>query len=84
MAFYNINNLKETLLKNITLEELKNNGISGDEDCIIELGRRFLDLPFCHLENDYCKHRVNLEQLESDLENEGPPECPHCQEIILY
>lgn len=83
MVLYNMNGSKETLLKNMTLEELKNNGISGDEDCIIELGQRFLELPFCHFENNYCEHREKLLQLECDLENEGPPECPHCHEIIL-
>ena len=63
----------------LTFEELQRYGENGDTECLIELGRRLLDYDF-HETHDkiVCRFQHDLETLESKLNEEIPPQCPHC------
>lgn len=63
---------------NLKLEELQYLGMSNDQDAILELGRRALDMDFCMSDKSHCKHSLELIQLQQSLETEIPPQCPHC------
>jgi len=67
--------------QHLTINELQNYGIAGDEGALAELGRRVLDMTFCY-EKEYCVHEDELESLRCDLDNEIPDDCPHCGKCI--
>ena len=75
------------VLSNATIEELQRHGLAGDKDAIMELGRRALKLDFCRGYSTvdgarYCEHAIELDELKTALDNEIPPECPHCGKWI--
>ena len=65
----------------LTIEELQSRGILNDEDALIELGKRVLNIKFnC---NEFCcEHEYELAELQVALDSELPPECPHCGKFI--
>jgi len=66
----------------LTIVELQSFGRSGDANALIELGKRVLDIEFCFDDNKFCSHRDELSDLQYALENEVPPDCPHCGKWI--
>ena len=75
-------------LKHNTIEELQQLGNNGDEAALLELGRKVLDVDFCLVEKHYmnrdrvCTHLNELVKLQSDLDTDIPPDCPHCGKWI--
>lgn len=66
-------------MMSLTIEELQRRGRIGDQEAIMELGRRVLDFEFCMMGTPhYCEHMHDLHDLQKSLDNEIPPECPKC------
>ncbi len=66
-------------LRTLSIEELQNYAISGEEAALIVLGKRVMNMAI----NDYndhmfCEYRIELEELQTALEIEIPLDCPHC------
>ena len=69
-------------LNHLTIEELQRQARIGNEQATLELGKRVMDFSFCFGEARYCEHEYELQMLIFDLENEIPPECPHCGKYL--
>ena len=66
-------------MNHLTIDELQQYGRLGNEEALLELGRKVLDLDFCFGEKRYCSNQHDLAMLEYALESEEvPPDCPHC------
>lgn len=65
-------------LSSYSIEDLQQRGQAGDEEAIAELGRRVMDFDFCLSDTGYCKHKLELHELQNDLASEVPPSCPKC------
>lgn len=63
----------------LSIEELQSYAICGDEEALIELGRRVLYMPINdHDSQLFCEYRFELEALQDALDIEIPLDCPHC------
>lgn len=69
-------------MRTYSIEELQRIARTGDEDAIYELGRRAIDIDFCLDDGYYCKHALELWELEQALDAEIPPDCPHCGKLL--
>lgn len=69
-------------LSTMSLEELQSHGLAGDQEAILELGRRVLEFDFCMSNTSYCEHRIELKELEEQLDTEIPPSCPRCDQWL--
>lgn len=63
----------------LDIADLQRRGRAGDQEAIVELGRRVLDFDFCLFGTPhYCEHQHELVELERKLDIEIPEECPSC------
>jgi hypothetical protein len=69
------------IYSSLTIAELQNLGNSGDSKALEELGKKVCNIKFCH-EETYCSYEIELHDLQRTLENEMPPECPHCGKFV--
>lgn len=67
----------QSTLQNLTIGELQRESANGDESCLMELGRRVLDMDLCYQSHE-CNHIHELSNLEAQIENESPLECSRC------
>ena len=68
----------------MSLEELQRVG-PDDDSALLELGKRVVDFNFCTengIRSRYCDSGEELYELKQDLENEMPPDCPHCGKLV--
>lgn len=68
--------------EHLSIKELQSIGIGGDTAALIELGKRVLSMEFCPNDEHICEHEHELFELKHDLDNEIPPDCPHCGKFI--
>lgn len=66
------------MMNSLSIEELQIQGRAGNEEAILELGRRALDMDFCFSDSEYCVHKIEMAELKSELDREVPPSCPKC------
>ena len=71
-------------MSHLTIKELQSIGYTGNIHALAELGRRVLDkILHDDVGNDYfCEAEFELNELKLALDNELPPECPHCGKLI--
>lgn len=66
-------------LRTLSIPELQNYAIYGDDAALLELGRRVVNMRIHEHDYDfYCEYQFELEELQLALEVELPLECPHC------
>jgi len=65
--------------RTLSIQELQNYAISGDDEATFELGKRIMDMPINdHDSQLFCQYRFELEELQTALDMEIPLDCPHC------
>jgi hypothetical protein len=65
--------------RTLSINELQSYGISGDEEALLELGKRVMNMPINdHDSQLFCEYRFELEELQAALDIEIPLDCPHC------
>lgn len=67
---------------NLSVGELLRYGEAGEDDALLELGRRVLRMQTCVENGNLCTHEDALQELQFSLENDIPEECPHCGEWV--
>lgn len=69
-------------MNHLTIDELQQYGRLGNEEALLELGRKVLEFDFCMGGKTYCCHMDALVEIQTALEFEMPPECPHCDKWL--
>jgi hypothetical protein len=75
--------MKEALKKACSTTDLVHYAGYGEKWAALELGFRVGKDDFCIDElGDCCPHAVERDELQEILDNEIPPDCPHCGKLV--